>query len=340
MNFIYKLAKNWKAKVFVQNLIGLLPGQIGFNLNEQITKKLRGSITHRQNPIPRIIKGIKNFALIYEQTGFNFKDKRILELGTGWHGIDLILFRLMDAKKIYTIDQHNHLKYENIITQLDSLVKEECLNELKRFNVLKENVLELRRVATKCTNLDEILDLLRVKYFIATPKKISKLDLEFHSIDLFYSESVLQRIPENDLKNMIEHIAGKILAKNSVFFHRTDQQDINSQNHADDELWSLNYLRYSKFFFNFLISGKFNSQNRLRESDFIEIFNSYGMNTTFVESYYKSDDEIKIKNFNVSSMFKKKNILDLITVHSKIIGTTHPDMKKSRNSLKRKYFVS
>jgi hypothetical protein len=93
------------VKVAVQNALGLLPGPLGFKANEACVALLRGHVD-RTETSRRTIKGTANLALIRRETGIQFNGAKVLEVGTGWHGIDLVLFSLVGATHIYTVDHH------------------------------------------------------------------------------------------------------------------------------------------------------------------------------------------------------------------------------------------
>ena len=90
-------------------------------------------------------------------------------------------------------------------------------------------------------------------------------------IHLLSSESVLQRIPVDDLMKNFKSISKNLEATNAVSCHRTDQKDINAQEHVGTRLIKLDYLRHSDFFYNNVMSCRFNMQSQLRECDFIKI---------------------------------------------------------------------
>jgi hypothetical protein len=127
----------------------------------------------------------------------------------------------------------------------------------------------------------------------------------------------LHRIPRRDLERGLRHIGERLLSERAVFFHRIDPQDINAMNHADPSLHSLKYLEYSDFFFDTFVSGRFNSQNRLRESDFIDLFGAANMAPVFV---FGQTVPALARDLRVAKRFQGKSVEDLATTHSTIVG--------------------
>ncbi len=313
------LAHNWRVKLAVQNTLSFLPRNAGFKTNDLLTQFTRRDIGDRLDIKARFIKGINNINLLYvHANGFTLKDKTILELGTGWHGIDLVIFYLLGARNIITIDHHPHLTLANIVSSIAFLKNPECIRCLGELALVPERVSLLEASVIQASSLSELLKLLAIDYRIVASAEYKHLTINQRPVHFFYSESVLQRIPEKHLQDLF-HVVSSNLSNDALIFHRTDQKDINAQKHVDTQLWALNYLQYSELFFNFFLSNKFNTQNRLRESDFIQLLGESGMIPIYLESYCRKDDIDKLRKFKVARRFKDKTTEDLSFRSSKII---------------------
>lgn len=80
---------------------GLAPGAISFKANEACVRLLRGHVDRTDTDAPTH-EGTSNLALIQRETAISFPNTTVLEVGTGWHGIDLVLFHLVGARQIYS----------------------------------------------------------------------------------------------------------------------------------------------------------------------------------------------------------------------------------------------
>jgi hypothetical protein len=313
-----QVARDWRVKVAVQNAVGLLPGTLGFKANEACVALLRGHVDRTDTPT-RTRKGIANLALIKRETGISYNGATILEVGTGWHGIDPILFSLVGAKHIYTVDHHRHLTLQSIQSHTPEILSPQ---NLKLLAELAPGV--QRRAEALCwqkwNTLDEALRDLNVTTLISRSCLTTDLDIQPGSIDLFYSDSVLHRIPEKELALLLKDVGQRLLRPGGVCFHRTDQCDINAQSHIDPSLWRLAYLKYPDWYFNAFISGRFNSQNRLRERDFIELLAASEVQIVFKESVLHHEDLERMRAFKVADRFRNKSLEDLATVRSTLIG--------------------
>lgn len=316
-----KIARKYYVKLAAQKFISFLPGKIGFRLNEYVVKSLQ---SHPSDDFFkfRIEKGLKNTLLINEHTNCNFQGN-VLEVGTGWHAVDIIVFYLLGAKRIFTVDHHCHLnpdyakKVAGIMTNTDFLQNIEIADDIAP--LLQADRLESLKAAQNCATLDELLALLQVT-FIQSKSSIIRDGQIGEKVDLFYSESVIHRIPVNDLTQNIQYIGNHLMAEQGVSFHRTDQKDINAQDHVDNDLDKLAYLKYSDFVYDKIFSCRFNSQNRLREPDFIKILEDAGLKTSYKKSFYEEEDLMKYKNFPFNGRFKGYGLQDMVTTASIIIS--------------------
>lgn len=316
---IKQLARDYRVKLTAQKIISFLPGSLGFNTNERIVRLTQGYLEDDYYE-RRIKKGIANINLL-QKHGCKFSRKVVLEIGTGWHAIDLILFFLFGAKQLYTIDHHQHLDINVIRRVVDVFCKNEFIpkENLEDVKLYQDRINILRGIDKSNLSLNQFLETIQCQFYKRTAANITDINLE-NKVDIWYSESVLHRVPIKDLEATTHHIAANLLATDAYFFHRLDQKDINAQGHLDKSLWKFDYLKYSDFVYDNIISCRFNSQNRMRESDFIKLFKKNGLETLEVQSYVKEEDLERMKNFKVAAKFKDYDLRDLATAASLIIG--------------------
>ena len=150
-------------------------------------------------------------------------------------------------------------------------------------------------------DLNQILKELNVDYKIILPAEYSNLH-HLNQIDLFYSESVLQRINVKFLDNLMLSLFQKMNYK-SIFFHRTDQCDVNAQEHIVKIKNRLSYLRFNTFFFSLINSPKLNNQNRLREFEYIDLFKRNNFQIIYLFNRYSKKDLDYVKNSKIQNKY-------------------------------------
>ena len=243
---------------------------------------------------------------------FTLSGKTVLEIGTGWHGVDLLIFFCLGVQKIITVDHHRHLTFKSLASSAKALNDEniiEAFHSLCPRSELIENIARLEKIVRQASTLSDVLEELSVAYIIMPSREYKNFTIEANNIDLIYSESVLQRIPERHIRDFFQSIQAN-LSWDAMSFHRTDQKDINSQDHVDENLWALQYLKYPEWM-HWAMQCRFNYQNRLRESDFIELFVESNMPPICIYSYCKKGDVEKLASIKLATKFKGKPLEDI-----------------------------
>ena len=118
---------------------------------------------------------------------------------------------------------------------------------------------------------------------------------------------------------LIFQILPKITSTKAISFHRLDTNDFNSM--YFDNLWCLRYLKYSDFIWSLMTAEKYNNQNRLREFEFIKIFENAGFNTLYIESKVSKKDIDKLSKIKLLKKYSKIPKKELAITQSKIIST-------------------
>ncbi|WP_157678657.1 hypothetical protein [Oleiphilus messinensis] len=290
-------------------------------MNEQLTRLIRGgAIESRVNFEARIRSGIENLELMQSTCGVRIRNKCILEWGTGWHGIDIILFYLAGAREIYTFDHHGHLSYPNFRKSIQQCLEHPDMLKLlgteSESAVHDERIAVLKRVYVDKAPNSELLKAFNVHYLIAPDCSPERFNGPSVKIDIFYSNSVLQRIPESILVTNLQRLNKDWFSSDISFFHKLDLFDANALRHVDQSLWRLHYLYYSDFTFTKLISGRFNSQNRLRECEFIRLFEMLGLSARHIKSYIDREDVKRIAKHKLAARFKDYLPEELAVTHS------------------------
>lgn len=319
------VASNWWMKVISQKVVGLIPGRLGTIANLQLARLVQGNISERPTAGDyRIHRSINNIRLLREHAGFLMADKHILEIGTGWRAADPLLFLICGADKVTTVDHAKWLTLESLRHSVEVIeqVWDDIYAEVENHvNDGKYRLEKISETVKDTENLDFILAKLNIDYRIENDADPTILRIAPNSVDLFYSESVLQRVPERKLRKYVKVVCGYLLKSNGAVFHRTDQRDIHTLQHVGNKDWALAYLRFPDWFFTLFLNGRFISQNRLRESDFVKIFMAKGISFRYVESRRHKRDLERIKALRLARRFREKSPEDVATRCSILIGT-------------------
>jgi hypothetical protein len=133
---------------------------------------------------------------------------------------------------------------------------------------------------------------------------------------------MIHRKPPNDTATWSASLRSRLWAASRAgpgvrcLPHAADRRMIGVREPANGE----SRLKYPDWYFDTIISGRFNSQNRLRESDFIELLESSGVGLLWKESVIHEEDLERMRSFKVAKRFRGKSLEDLATARSTLIG--------------------
>ena len=261
----------WYVKLTAQKFVSFLPSSIRRPINKGLTKYF-GMSTKKISDgkiKSEIDRGLAVARFLTQNTEKEFSSFRILELGSGWHGSDLILFYLLGCDRIMTVD---------VIRLLDSqfLVRFIAGFEMNLQHISKESGVELTTIKHRYKRISNCLswhDFLLVTGFeYCAPARLVDVTSEV-KFDIFYSYSVLHRMKIGELNEVLK-AAINLCADNFYSCHIIHHYDHNARH--DIELNPIHYLKYSERRWNLLQTDLVNYQNRLRNKQFIEIFESNG----------------------------------------------------------------
>ena len=286
---------NWKLKLIFEKIVGTLPSNISIKVHRSIQRKFsninEGNVIKQESEVKRAVN-IFNF--ISKKKSFKFEGKNILELGTGWHGTDLVLLKSLGANKIVTCDVFRHLEIKLIKWAISGLSKNTSL-------------------ISKTFGIDQRLIEERIGYMKDAKTLEEFLNQEKNYFDLFYSYSVLQRIEKRKIELIINKIKDS-LKSSAYMLHVIHHGDHNARH--DKNLNPLMYLKYGRRY-DFLQTKRFNFQNRLRNSEFRNLFNASNIEI-LVEEIQRYDD-ILINDISLNKIFKKFKKEDILISRTQLI---------------------
>lgn len=323
-----RLAGNWWVKVLGQKTIGLLPGRLGREANLAVARVFQGRIAERPTAAEyRVLRSVRNLEIVREHTGVVLGGGHVLEIGTGWRGCDPALFFLFGADRVTTVDHERWLKLDSFIHSIDLIERLWPRIEAEARHHTPDAAARLALLTTvrdRAESLDEALDRLAINYRIAPSADPRSVGVAPGTVDLFYTESVLQRIPRQRIGYHVAHVCEALLKNGGAVFHRTDQRDIHTLEHVGNDTWALGYLRFSDWVFDTFLNGRFISQNRLRESDFLDLLQSCGIAIRYVESRRENSDLERLPSIRLAGRFRDKTPEDVVTRCSLIVGQKCP----------------
>lgn len=188
----------------------------------------------------------------------NIKDKVVLEIGPGNSLAIGLLFLACGAKKVFLVDRFKHLFYDDYDISFHRKVLERIKEkDFPFFSAASEAV-----IFTKGGSIDFDKD--KIEYRLGNA---ANLPMKNNSIDIVFSNAVFEYV--HDIKKAISEI-GRVTKPSGLGIHEIDLRDHFFQSQP------LRLLQYPDWLWNLMAWNRPGYTNRLRLSDFLKLFESYG----------------------------------------------------------------
>jgi len=272
---------NWRVKGLIQLLLSKIP--FGVNINHKL-QFLRGAYTE---------KGLLKSALIQSDQIREFDHRQsienstVLEIGTGWSLIGVILFHLKGAKKIFGVDLHPHANHKVAHILLRGLLSD--INGIATcLGVSKAETEHKIKLLLKCNANKSLFECLNFTYI--APGDARHTNLKDSSVDIVFSYGVLEHIPTDVLAEVFDE-NNRILKNNGTSYHNIGMHD-----HYDSAGLGngVNFLKYPQWYWQLMTGNDISYHNRLRLSDYRRMFKN--------SSLLISNEKISVPQKNIDAL--------------------------------------
>ena len=297
----------------------------------------------------RIRKGINNFYYIFSAVPDLPKQVVMLEHGTGVHNLDIqIAFIIGLYRKVFTVDITNHL---NLMWIKEAGVFLEFEEEFKSlFGITREELINKVRIIQDSNSIEDYFHRLSIEFI--KPDKLQAGFSRGDKIDLWYSQSVLQRIPLKKIAGLFQVVSCE-MQKQCVAFHGIDLADIHFNPRYRlyaNRIHRFDFLKHGAWVWRLLNCDKYSSQNRLRMPHFDSLFEGIGMSLIKGEYVRHPEDEAYLRTMKLADMFCYLRPSQLAIAQAKVVYrlrscldgetsgmqsrvTPHPEYAKQRSLL-------
>ncbi len=289
---------DWRLRLVGEKILDFIPysHKIHQLFEESGTKECLDSIRGEY-----VQRKLEHWRYLYENVPINLKDKKVVEIGTGWSGIDLFFFHLLGAAEVHTVDILPHLNLRDCHASLEGL--ETVADEIENFSGISNIRGLLKRIPMN--SLSDCLKYLNVHYHVG--KELSDLKLEKESIDLFYSYSSLGHVPLPQLRRTFA-TAKNIVKKEGILCNNVRFIDIFYPRDGCSN--PLGYLSYSEWLWEIMQSRKFNYQNRIRHVEFLNLMKESGFELIKEKTVPVEDAETFINLVKLDKRFTSIEVED------------------------------
>ena len=196
----------------------------------------------------------------------------VVEQGTGWLGSDLVLFHLAGARRIVTYDTTPWLRPD--LLRRSAAVLAAAPDVVKRWRGTAPDDVQVRAERLRAS-ADAASDILldRMGVTVRVTRSMDRPEIGSASVDLFYSDSVLQFVTTPDLAALVRE-ARRFLKPSGSCLHVVHCYDSHAK--RDLRIPPLAYLKWPEPVWDLLTSRYLNYQNRWRMPQFVTLFETEG----------------------------------------------------------------
>jgi SAM-dependent methyltransferase len=259
---------NWRIKGVVQKTLAALPG--GLAVNDLLQRTVGGLRHFEKNVATKVNADWVVLAGHMRELGVPLAGQRYLEIGTGWYPTLPACFQLAGAAEVISFDLERHL---------NGRLTERMWRALEA---------HLPAIATASgRGLEDVRATYRQRppFDYRAPADATTSQLPANSVDVVFSNSVLEHVPRGVIRRMLEE-AYRVLRPGGLSIHSVNCADHYA--YFDKSITFMNYYQFSEADWQFW-NNDLQYQNRMRPQDFIELSEQAGLKTVLAKHQPRPD---------------------------------------------------
>jgi SAM-dependent methyltransferase len=258
---------DWRIKGLAQKVLSVVP--FGARINDLLQRTV-GSLRDFDRTVASKVADWSYLADNMVNLGVSPGGLRYLEIGTGWFPTLPLCWSLAGAASVVTFDLTRHLDLSLTMRLLELL--ETQLPLISRAGARNIERVEADYERLKgASSVGDLLDRARVEY--RAPVDVTKSGLPAESVDVVFSNSVLEHVPPDVISEMMQESL-RVLRRGGLALHSANCGDHYA--YFDKSITSINYLTFTEREWRFW-NNKLLFQNRLRPSDFLGLVEMAGL---------------------------------------------------------------
>jgi len=297
----------WLAKAVVQKALSVLP--FGYHLNTLLSERVLGTLPPcLSHDLPKMLSHIQQL----RRRGLStFEGTTWVEVGPGQAPTAALAFALVGVQRqeLYDPTRYFHQKWltgivpelGNYLGDLAAAAGQRTIDVERRYRQLLKGV-----------SLARLPDL-GIGYH--APCDASHTPLRPATVDVVTTSQVLEHVPPDDLLRLLSEWK-RILRPAGLMSHIIDHSDHFSA--FDRDLSPVNFLRFREATWRLLSSG-LSYCNRLRECQYLQMFEDAGFRILHVESTLNPTALNSLSKLSVAREFAGMSLEELAVTRSAIV---------------------
>jgi hypothetical protein len=284
----------WWVKSAVQAALSQMPYGEALNHRLQIWN---GFYERFHWSVENNVRHLCNLASSIQKFGGRIEGCIAIEVGTGWTPTLPVGMHLLGAE-IHTYDHMRHLRPANLAKVIE--LYPEFLPQIEEALGIKQAILQERLASLRKAGQESVPDWLReVGIHYHAPGDAADTGLPEESVDLYFSIAVLEHVSKASAERMILE-ARRILKPGGLSYHHIGLHDHLAE--TDSAATKINFLRFNDFTWKILGQNRIQYHNRLRQSEFLSMFQEAGFEILSRESEV---DEASLKALPTMALNKR-----------------------------------
>jgi SAM-dependent methyltransferase len=261
---------DWRIKGVIQGTLARAPA--GMWLNDRLQALAGGRRDIGQHVDAKVTLDWLVHARHLDQLGWALPGRRLLEVGTGWLPVMPLCFAVAGFGRSITVDLHRHLQLplvRPVLLRLERHLPAMALACGQPLGTLQTRWHGLTQAGSGLA----LLEAAGIEYH--APANATRTGLAAGSVDLVFSNSVLEHVPEPVLHALMQETR-RVLSPEGLALHNVNCGDHYA--YFDRAITPIHYLRYTEAQWR-----RWNNdilfQNRLRAVDFLAAAQAAGLET-------------------------------------------------------------
>jgi hypothetical protein len=260
---------HWRVKGSVQKVLGVLPGG---DRAHYMLQRYAGGLTNFGRECDIKVDDWRLMMGHLRTSKVPLEGATLLEMGTGWYPTFPVCLYLAGAERVYTFDLNRHLKPEMTVALAERLGRHVTTIAEESGKSEDDVTKKLRALEASLQRGASITDASEGAIRYQAPADASRTELPDASVDVVFSNSVLEHVPGPVIDDCFRE-AYRIIKPDRIVFHSVNCGDHYA--YVDRRISQLHYLRYSESAWK-KWNNAFLYQNRLRAEDFTRMAKDAG----------------------------------------------------------------
>ncbi|GGD55934.1 methyltransferase domain-containing protein [Pseudoxanthomonas indica] len=287
---------HWRIKGTVQKVLGYVPGGdvLHFHLQRQF-----GGLQNFRRELESKVEDWTIMAHHLRNAGLVFRGLRGFEIGSGWYPTFPIACYLAGVERLITYDLTRHMRADLTLACVEALegslqtIADAAGTDLEGVQARYQQLRKRMQAGEDVQSASDGVIVYRA------PADATRTDLPDDSVDVVFSNSVLEHVPGEVITAMYRE-SMRILAPGGVMFHSVNCGDHYA--YVDRKVHQLHYLRFSDAEWK-RWNNAFLYQNRLRAHYFVDEAREMGFDIVLDTSTTRPERLAQLQAMNVHPQF-------------------------------------